>query len=201
MDPETSAAVIGALVGAVVAGAITYSAGWLQEVRHRERKRRSLATIMLADLRTLDVSARGLFDASPGFIPPNAFRSLALITEALECFSPQTVSALVDVTDRLDGLRSYLERLVTGAFPRSPMSDAMIRGLVVVLLDRIVILKTSLHIEGGTYHPFVRPLIPDGLGPGSTSLPPLPPSSFPDVRYALAESASDHELDPGLVDP
>jgi hypothetical protein len=141
---------------------------------------------MLSDLGTLDVSARGLFDASPGFIPPNAFRSLALITEALECFSPQTVSALVDVTDRLDALRTYLERLANRAFARSPTTDATIRALVVVLLDRIVILKVALGMEGGIYHPFVRPLIPDGLGPGSTSLPPLPPSPFLDAPVPKA---------------
>lgn len=193
MSNEVLAALIGAAVGAVFA----YGGGWLQAVLDRRRKRVSLATILLSELRAADVTLRGSVYEDPkvGFIPTDALKSFTLLAEAVECFSPRTVSALLDFGTYIDSIRDYQGLIVAGRFPRSPHTDSTLRVLATIAVKRVVPLKSALEKEGGTYIGFIRPGIPTGLEPGSTNIPPLPPSPFPDIpspdRSVGAESKED----------
>jgi hypothetical protein len=180
MSGDVQAAVIGAAVGATFA----YGGGWLQAWLNRRRKRRSLATILLSELRAADVTLRSSVYADPsgGFIPTEAFKSFTLLAEAVECFSPTTVSALLDFGAYLDSIRNYQGHIIGGTWPKSPSTEASLRVLATIAVNRVVPLKAALEKKGGTYKGFVRPDIPSGLEPSSTQIPPLPPSPFPDIH-------------------
>lgn len=148
MKPEVIAAIIGAVVGAVFA----YGGGWLQTMSDRKRRRQSLATVLLAEVRSADVTLRGFCEnPSVGVLGTEAFRSFTLLSEALESLLPRTVSTLLDFRSYVDNIREYQGMMVAGKIQKSALDNSVLRALAAAGISRVGTLKTALEQEGVIY--------------------------------------------------
>lgn len=161
-------------VGAAVGGVVAFVGGWFRYLWYRRRKRRSLATVMLQELRALDVSLRDVYGESGyGRLPESAFPLLERHDDALDLFSPETVKNLVEVTGLLAMLREMQNALHGQVLDRS---DVRIRAYAYAAIQRIPELKSSLEDEGAedvTWDPVEAP-----AGLDEPSPPEVPPSPF-----------------------
>lgn len=174
LPPISLNQVLSAAVGATVGGLVAFFGGWFRYLWIRRRQRHSLATVMLQELRALDVSLRDVYgETGRGRLPESAFPLLERHDDALDLFSPETVKDLVEVTGLLAVLREYQESLSGGALDRS---NVWVRGFAYAAIQRIPELKSSLEDEGAESVRWDPVEAPEGLD--QSPPPDLPPSPF-----------------------
>lgn len=174
LSPPTVGGLLAAAIGAFVGALVGFLGGWFRYLWIRRRQRRSLATVMLQELRSADASLRDLYgERGSGRLPESAFPLLARHGDALDLFSPQTVKALLEVTGMLSMLREYQDTVRRGALNRS---DVHVRAYTYAAIQRIPELKKSLEGEGAESVAWDPIEVPEGLD--DSPPPKLPPSPF-----------------------
>jgi hypothetical protein len=140
-----------AVTGALVGGLVAYAGGWLQDVLHRVRRRRSLASAMLIELDSL---GGHLIEIETAQSPSGRVRPLslpihdALLTEIL-LFRPHTVATLLRCFGYAKELSSRLERLQSRVIEPGPTWDHELKRLAGVLKQESGEAKKALYQEGG----------------------------------------------------
>lgn len=162
------------LLAAAIGGLVAFLGGWFRYYWNRRRQRRSLATVMLQELRALDTSLRDVYgETGHGRLPESAFPLLEHYDDALDLFSPETVKDLVEVTGLLAMLREMQATLYDQVLDRS---DVRVRAYAYAAIQRIPELKSSLEDEGAEDVTWDPVEVPEGLD--EPSPPEVPPSPF-----------------------
>ena len=142
-----------AVLGAVVGGIVAYAGGWLQDVLHRVRKRRSIATDLLIEMDWLEERLNEIEAASA---PSGRARPLALhfhnafLPEIL-LFRPKTVASLLRYVGYANELGSRLERLQSRAVEPGPTWDHELKRLAAILKEQTAGATEALVGEGGKW--------------------------------------------------
>jgi hypothetical protein len=163
-----------AVIGALIGGILGYAAGWLQQNLDRRRQRKALATALLSELRTADVSLRGLYERPMAIFPPGAYSMLDLSPEHMALFRPATIQAVLEIRDLLQLVMTSLNEAHAGRQPwESTATYARIGAWSGV--HRIAEAKRLLESEGGILLQRLDTAV-DSL---TRDFPPLPASPFP----------------------
>jgi hypothetical protein len=140
-----------AVTGAVVGGIVAYAGGWLQDVLHRIRRRRSLATALLIELdwlsdHLIEIESAG---SPSGRVRPLALRFHDAFLGEILLFGPLTVASLLRCLGYANELASRIDRLQTRVVDPGPTWDHELKRLASVLKQELVETKKRLFKEGG----------------------------------------------------
>lgn len=170
-------ATLNTIISAGVGALFGYAAGWIQDIRERRRRRKSLATFLLSELRAAEISLRVVYQQPVGVLPAETFQAFRMIGETLPLLKPATVASLVDFAAFIDSVRALQSNLADDRLDRAN-ARIEIRIFAASGIQRVPGLKQALESEGESLLPFVPLDIPSDIARGLS--PELPPSPFPD---------------------
>jgi|tagenome__1003787_1003787.scaffolds.fasta_scaffold20319457_2 hypothetical protein len=147
INGELTAAVIGAVVGGIVA----YAGGWIQEVRTRRRRREAAASVLLFQLRIIDhvmtevLSAESPSSMAAGPSPP----MIDFLLGELVVFKPGTVEAVLIVLGFNSDVVSRLRLQGEGLLQAGADADGQLKLMARAALAAMPAAYTALTSEGG----------------------------------------------------
>jgi len=165
------------LVGVAIGAALGFGARIVEQARERRRRRRAIATVLLDELRWIELTMRQLHGeqnaARRGGSPIGSTLLRVRNSDDLFLFSPTTISHLLNIAGTLVAIED-----VTAAF-QSKKLDVSAHRLVSAnagfICERIPGVKDDLVREGGTPPP------PEPLSIAyDGEVKALPPLAFPE---------------------
>ena len=186
--------VVAALIGAVVGGIVALFAGFYKDYQDRTRRRRTLATVLLCELRSADASLRSLhgalLESRTGMLPTKAFQVFESKDLSLELFEPATARLILDFATKLSGVRDLLDDHREGRVHNASAHRSILLALVAGSVGLAPTLKEALEDEGGEYIPYVTPEMSESQD-GESTRPTLIDSPFPDIGSQSIVQASE----------
>jgi hypothetical protein len=173
-----SGKIISALIGAVCGALFATLGGIYKDAR--DRRRQTLATVLLCELRSAEVSLRHLYDSRSGTFPTKAFEVFELKDSMIELFGPDTARLILDFTAKLSGVRDLIEADSDGQIQTTSEKNPVLSAYIAATVGLVPELKEALEDEGGEYIPYVEPEMPESSD-GESKPPPLDDSPFPDI--------------------
>jgi hypothetical protein len=148
---ELGAAILGAVVGGVVGGAVGYLSSWYQERRDRARRRQATATVLLFELRIMDLALREMYrlDHPANQFAGPTFPMFDTVGSDILLFQPASVEAILTAWGYMADIRYRLEPLERGLVQRGTTWDEDLRWLARRGVEAIVPARERLLAEGG----------------------------------------------------
>jgi hypothetical protein len=173
------------LLAAVIGAAFAYAFTWLQQDRERDRARRSLATVLLSEVRDAEATLRGMHIQPLGAVlPTGAFDLLTSSPmEAIAAFSPGTVQQILAFGAQLKSAIHELDQVRITAGDDKAWHAGVLTATIENAIHLVPGLKHGLEKEGGTCIPLDLPRLP-AVKPGDPRPAPLPPSPFGNASAA-----------------
>ena len=162
-----------ALISAGIGSLLSLITGVFRERRDRKRRRKSLATVYVCELRSLEISLRKLFERPGGRLPSNAYSVFDRSNSPLELFRPETARLVLDVATKLQGVKELIDLV-----EKDPSQVMTLKAHIAGVVGLTPRLKGLLEKEGGKYIPFEKPVFADSADDG----PKLILSSFDDIK-------------------
>jgi hypothetical protein len=174
--PEATLAIVAGAIGLLCGAGIRL----LEAAIERERRRRSLATALLSELRSAELDMQLLLrsphpgDGLGDGVRAPTFRRV-YGSDELTLFRPETVGHIARLVSVAELIAEYRRAFGHYEAPEKALINAEVWAKAYFLAVRVADLKTALLEEGGTPPP------PDPVGelvPGKR--PPIPDSAFSD---------------------
>lgn len=184
--------VLTAFIGGAVGGLLGAGVRWIEQRLERRRRRRALATAMLADLRVMELDMRDLAKvdlaaevANKRVTRPGQQFLRVSTSDDLFLFKPETVSRLLYIASLVTHIEEF-GALYPSVTPASrPLLHHSVRAKAWFLANEVPSVREELLANGGTLPPREPVPVLEGfdlpeLGPPAFSewtLPPKPPSN------------------------
>jgi len=166
---EIEAVILGAFLGA--------GTKWIDDMRERARRRRSVATALLDELRFVELWSRQLTNeeraAAVGGSPAGSLFLRLRDSDDLFLFKPNTISGLLNLAGLITEIRDRIAQYQQQG--NDSGLHLVVRQQAGFMAGRVPHLKAALAAEGGTMPPAKKLEIVYGA-----EIPALPPAAFPE---------------------